>query len=54
MKAKKGKQGKGVSPHSDQTDKENRQELAEWDAIAEASKKPHRSASSTDSFDDEP
>jgi hypothetical protein len=53
-KRKIAKQRKGMIPQNDQTDKEKLQELAEWDAIAEASKKAHRSASNTDSFDEEP
>ena len=44
------KKGKDVSPRND---KEERQELAEWDAIAESSRKPQRGESTLDSFDEE-
>jgi hypothetical protein len=44
------KQGKDVSPRND---KEKLQELAEWDAIAESSRKPHRRESNLDSMDEE-
>lgn len=35
-------------------DKEKRQELAEWDAIAESSRKPQRDESIHDTGDEEP
>lgn len=47
---KAAKQGKDVSPRDD---KEKLQELAEWDAIAESSRKPHRGESNLDSIDEE-
>ena len=47
----KAKQGNKVSPRND---KEELQELAEWDAIAESSRKPERGESSFDSVDEEP
>ena len=44
------KQGKDVSPRND---KEKLQKLAEWDAIAEFSRKTQRGESNLDSFDEE-
>lgn len=43
--------GKDVSPRNN---KEELQELAEWDAIAESSRKPQKGESNLDSFDEEP
>lgn len=47
----KAKQGNIVSPRND---KEELQELAELDAMAESSRKPERVESSLDSIDEEP
>jgi hypothetical protein len=47
----KAKQENKVSPRND---KEKLQELAEWDAIAESSRKPQRGESNLDSSDEEP
>ncbi len=49
----KAKRGNNVNPHNDK-DKEKREELAEWDAIAESSRKPQRGQTSFDSDDEEP
>ena len=48
---KKAKQGNKVIPRNE---KEDLKELAEWDAIAESSRKPQRGDSSLDPIDEEP
>ncbi|HJS82740.1 MAG TPA: hypothetical protein VJ742_07890 [Nitrososphaera sp.] len=49
----KAKQGNKVTPRND-NEKEKREELAEWDAIAESSRKSQRGQSSFDPDDEEP
>ena len=49
----KPKQGKEVSPRDDKNDKDL-QELAEWDAVAESSRKPQRGELNLDTYDEEP
>jgi hypothetical protein len=54
-KKRKGKQkAKKGNTVASRNDNEKRQEFAEWDAIAESSRKPQRDESSHDTVDEEP